>query len=391
MKQGQRRSHAWLRWSLVLSAVIGAYLLSSGALSVGGVLARVGIDPGSVGLVTTPAPAVVVARAGGSVAVFFTTPELVYPDVPRDRSAPAPERAILADIDAATRSIELASFEYSLSGVAEALARAAARGVKVRLALDRESLDNPVMAKWAGIVEDAGATVSWEQSDAFMHSKFVIVDNRLVWSGSWNATINDTYRNNNNLLRITVPALVKNYAAEFVRMAAGKFGTSKSGPTPDPVVRLGSTTVENYFSPREPVRPHVVAWLKRAKTSIEVLAFSFTDDAIGDAMIARHAAGVPVRVVFEARNATGIGSEYGRLQQAGLDVLKDGNCYTMHHKVIIIDRRVVITGSYNFTGRAEAVNDENTLIIDDPAIAQAYLAEFERVYAQAQNPPRCQD
>jgi phosphatidylserine/phosphatidylglycerophosphate/cardiolipin synthase-like enzyme len=62
----------------------------------------------------------------------------------------------------------------------------------------------------------------------------------------------------------------------------------------------------------------------------------------------------------------------------------------MHHKVIIIDRRVVITGSYNFTGRAEEVNDENVLIIDHPGIAEAYMAEFERVYAQAQSPPRCE-
>ena len=390
---GQPRSPAKLRWSLVLIAVllISTTLLWNGPRSVGGFLARLGVDPRGVGLATAPTPAAVLNQAEGSLAVFFTTPELVYPDVPRDRLPPSPEQAILADLATATRSIELVSFEYNLVSIAEALARASARGVVVRLALDRESLSNPAMAKWAGIVEDAGATISWETSDAFMHSKFIIVDNRLVWMGSWNATTNDTYRNNNNLLRITVPALVKNYAAEFARMAGGTFGTSKSGATPAPSVRLANVTVANYFSPREPVQARVVDWVQRARSSVEVLAFSFTADELGDALIARHAAGVPVRVVFEARNATGVGSEFGRLQQQGVTVLKDGNCYTMHHKVIIIDRRVVITGSYNFTARAEGVNDENTLVIENPALAQAYLAEFERVYAQAQNPPRCQD
>jgi phosphatidylserine/phosphatidylglycerophosphate/cardiolipin synthase-like enzyme len=121
-----------------------------------------------------------------------------------------------------------------------------------------------------------------------------------------------------------------------------------------------------------------------------VLAFSFTENEIGDALINRQAAGVPVRVVFESRNAGGSGSEFARLRRRGVEALEDGNCYTMHHKVIVIDGRVVITGSYNFTARAEDTNDENLLVLDDPALAAAYLAEFERVYAQAQAPTRCE-
>jgi phosphatidylserine/phosphatidylglycerophosphate/cardiolipin synthase-like enzyme len=120
------------------------------------------------------------------------------------------------------------------------------------------------------------------------------------------------------------------------------------------------------------------------------MAFSFTSDEIASAMIARHQAGIPVRGVFEKRNAEGVGSEFGPLRDAGLNVLPDGNCYTMHHKVIVIDERIVITGSYNFTSRAERTNDENLLIIDDPTLAAAYLAEFERVFEQANNPTRCQ-
>ena len=61
----------------------------------------------------------------------------------------------------------------------------------------------------------------------------------------------------------------------------------------------------------------------------------------------------------------------------------------MHHKLMIIDDRIVITGSYNFTSRAENDNDENLIIIDDPVLAQQYIAEFDRVYQQAQSPTRC--
>ena len=83
-------------------------------------------------------------------------------------------------------------------------------------------------------------------------------------------------------------------------------------------------------------------------------------------------------------------ADFNRLKQSGVDVLEDGNCYILHHKVIIIDERTVITGSYNFTGSAERDNDENLVIIDDPTLARVYLDEFQRVYAQAQTPTRCQ-
>jgi phosphatidylserine/phosphatidylglycerophosphate/cardiolipin synthase-like enzyme len=246
------------------------------------------------------------------------------------------------------------------------------------------------MAHWAGMLQQVGVTVSWQEDTGFLHSKFVIIDQRIVWSGSWNPTINDTYRNNNNLLRMTLPALVANYQAEFEQMAAGVFGTRKIGVTPNSVVHTGSLRVENYFSPHEAVRPRLIDLIAQANKQIDLLAFSFTDDAIATALIERHALGVPVRIVFEQRNARGIGSEHALLHEHGLDVQIDGNCYTMHHKVIIIDQHTVITGSYNFTARAEEVNDENLLIIHDPTLAVAYSAEFLRIYQQAQSPPRCQ-
>ncbi len=345
----------------------------------------IGVDLG-----LPPEPAALRHTDEGAIAVFFTTPALVYPDVPRNRIAPPHLRAILADIDRATRSIDYATFEYGLQPVADALVRAHRRGVRVRLALDRENLIDPIEARFAGTLEAVGIPIAWETSTAFLHSKFIIVDERVVWTGSWNTTNNDTYRNNNNLLRITIPQIIANYQAEFAEMHSGRFSTSKRTQTPYTLVQTPQLTLMNAFSPREPVEPQIIALVERAQHSVEFLAFSFTSDPLGDMLIDRQAAGVQVRGVFEGRNANGLGSEYGRLKMAGLAVYTDGNCYTMHHKVIIIDSRIVVTGSYNYSVRAERTNDENTLIIDDPIIAEAYLTEFARVYGQAQNPTRCQ-
>ncbi len=367
---------------IVLFAILAlGFLINAGIID----LRRFGIDPAIFGIETQPRPDV-----SGDIAVYFTTPSLVYPDVPRNRVTPPFLRDILDDIASARASIDLATFEYTLQPLAEALVAAHWRGVQVRLALDRESLSDPVDAKFAGIIEEAGIPISWEDSSAFLHSKFIIIDRRIVWTGSWNVTINDTYRNNNNLLRITIPAIVENYTVEFAEMAAGRFGNSKQATTPFSRITTAQATIENYFTPRERPAARIVEVIGNARRSVLFMAFSFTSDEIGAAIIERHQNGVQVKGVFERRNAGGSGSEFAILREQGVSALEDGNCYTMHHKVIIVDERIVITGSYNFTGRAERTNDENLLIIEDPALAAAYLAEFARVWEQAQNPTRCQ-
>ena len=145
--------------------------------------------------------------------------------------------------------------------------------------------------------------------------------------------------------------------------------------------------MENYFSPEDNVAERIVARLNEASRSIDFMAFSFTDDDIGAAVIARGKAGVQVRGVFEKTGSETRFSEYGQMKSAKMDVLQDGNPYLMHHKVFIIDGKTVVTGSYNFSQSAETSNDENLLIVGDAAMASQFTAEFERVYAQAKNPP----
>jgi phosphatidylserine/phosphatidylglycerophosphate/cardiolipin synthase-like enzyme len=78
-----------------------------------------------------------------------------------------------------------------------------------------------------------------------------------------------------------------------------------------------------------------------------------------------------------------VGTEFDPFKQAGLDVLRDGNVGQMHHKFMVIDNSIVIFGSYNFTNSAEDRNDENLLVIYNSEIAGQFIAEFQRVYAQA--------
>ena len=62
-----------------------------------------------------------------------------------------------------------------------------------------------------------------------MHNKFMILDGKTVWTGSWNYTINGSYRNNNNVLVLDGAGAVTAYQAEFDEMfERAEFGTRSS-------------------------------------------------------------------------------------------------------------------------------------------------------------------
>ncbi|HEX6288624.1 MAG TPA: phospholipase D-like domain-containing protein [Herpetosiphonaceae bacterium] len=324
--------------------------------------------------------------SGSWYQVYFTKPQ--YPERAENRVGGLDE-TIAADIDAAQRRVELASFDFDLPKIAEALIRAQQRGVQVRVSIDGENLETPEVSKLTGDLQAAGIPVFFDEREAFMHNKFIVIDETIVWTGSMNLTVNDAFRNNNNMLRIADPRLAANYTAKAEDIFQGAGGTSGSSVLVNPQLTIDSATVVNAFSPDDPITEQIVERLQAAQQSIDVMAFAFTSDPIADTLIEAKQRGLAVRTVMESRNTRGTGSELGKLKDAGVDIHSDGNCYIMHSKTMIIDDHLVITGSFNFTRAAQTQNDENVLIVDDAGLAARYKEEFERVYQQALEPTRC--
>jgi len=317
-----------------------------------------------------------------------TTP--IYPDKPEYHHGGLDEQ-LVSFINSATTTIDVAIYDFDLEDVAGALAQAAARGVRVRMVTDTDTLtsDDPKIKKALGVIKKAKIPIVDDERPAIMHDKFVVVDGAAVWTGSWNFTDGDTYHLNNNAIRISSPELAQNYATEFEQMfIERKFGPSKLASTPNLLLSIGGVRVENYFAPRDRVADRIITRLQQARQSIHFLAFSFTSKPIGDALIERARAGVQVAGVFETTGSQTESSQFAPLKRAKIDVLTDGNPYVMHHKVFVVDGRTVIFGSFNFTNNAERDNDENLLIVDDPGLARAFEAEFQRVREVALHPPR---
>jgi phosphatidylserine/phosphatidylglycerophosphate/cardiolipin synthase-like enzyme len=106
-----------------------------------------------------------------AIQAFFTTPALVYPDLAQQRRPSPLLEAVQEDLDAARKSVDLATFDFDIPAVADALLHAAQRGVVVRLIIDSENLQTPEVAEQAGRLQRAGIAVHFDRREPFMHDK----------------------------------------------------------------------------------------------------------------------------------------------------------------------------------------------------------------------------
>ena len=137
-------------------------------------------------------------------------------------------------------------------------------------------------------------------------------------------------------------------------------------------------TIEPFFSPNGGATEVIVAEIGKAKTEIIIQAYSFTSKPIAKALVAAKKRGVRIEAVLDKSNDTAKYSAATFLANAGIPVLIDSAHAIAHNKVIIIDRAILITGSFNFTNAAEEKNAENLLVIKgNKPLVEKYLQNFE--------------
>jgi phosphatidylserine/phosphatidylglycerophosphate/cardiolipin synthase-like enzyme len=293
-------------------------------------------------------------------------------------------------IQAAQSSIHIASFEFDLTPVADALIAARQRGVEVRWVTDDEygleaDLD-PGHGQFA-MLQNAGIEVRSDSRTALMHNKFWIFDGRILWTGSTNITESGIFVQDNNTIVFSSPELAAIYEREFQEMWDGQFGPKSPSQLNEQSLIVNGVSIRVIFTSEDPaLETAIIPLVRNATSNIRFLAFSFTDYPLAEAMIQRAQQGAIVVGVMDKTQSGGQGSELGTLLCAGVAVRQDGNPQFMHNKVIIVDDRYVVTGSLNFSTSAEVSNDENVIIIDSTDIARLYVQNFNRVYNQGTAP-----
>ncbi|KAG3270345.1 phospholipase D family member 6 [Ictidomys tridecemlineatus] len=135
--------------------------------------------------------------------------------------------------------------------------------------------------------------------------------------------------------------------------------------------------------------PHCESSLSRllrallaARASLELCLFAFSSPQLGRAVQLLHQRGVRVRVITDCDYMALNGSQIGLLRKAGIQVRHDQDLGYMHHKFAIVDKKVLITGSLNWTTQAIQNNRENVLIMEDATYVKLFLEEFERIWEE---------
>jgi len=136
--------------------------------------------------------------------------------------------------------------------------------------------------------------------------------------------------------------------------------------------------IQVYFSPNGGCTDAIIKALDQAKSNILVQAYSFTSAPIAKAVVDAHKRGVEIKVILDKSQRTEKYSSADFLAHAGVPVSIDARHKIAHNKVMIIDSKTIITGSFNFTKSAEEGNAENLLIIYSPELAAKYIENWKK-------------
>ena len=149
--------------------------------------------------------------------------------------------------------------------------------------------------------------------------------------------------------------------------------------------------VQACFSPQGRCSTHILREIDNAKKELLVAVYAFTSDDLAGALVQAKKRGVLVQVIidreFDSRNDKSKGKflEIQKIPVRRLSGSKplnsDREVGLMHQKFAVLDRRVVVTGSYNWTQSADNFNDENLLLFRDAGpLAEEYRRTFVRLW-----------
>jgi phosphatidylserine/phosphatidylglycerophosphate/cardiolipin synthase-like enzyme len=138
------------------------------------------------------------------------------------------------------------------------------------------------------------------------------------------------------------------------------------------------SSIRLYFSPNGGGTEGIISEIRHARAEVLVQAYSFTSAPIAKALLDARKRGVKVTVILDKsqRNANYSAADF--LRNSGIATYIDAKHAIAHNKIMIVDREIVITGSFNFTKAAEEKNAENILVIrGNPDLTAKYIGNFD--------------
>jgi phosphatidylserine/phosphatidylglycerophosphate/cardiolipin synthase-like enzyme len=182
-------------------------------------------------------------------------------------------------------------------------------------------------------------------------------------------------------MRLNRPLLISVLCLSLAGLVAPAYAyrsNDQLGRPHETTVNLSGAKATVAFSPRGQGQALIVHAIDEAKHVILVQAYGFTNKAILKALVEAHKRGVVVKAILDKSNQSRRYSGATYVSNAGIPVWIDYRPAIAHNKVMIIDGRNVITGSFNFTKSAQTRNAENVLVIQNASgLAAVYMKDWE--------------
>lgn len=139
--------------------------------------------------------------------------------------------------------------------------------------------------------------------------------------------------------------------------------------------------IETYFSPSPDCEKHITDYIDNTNQSLDIMIYSFTSEKIVDAIYRAFERGVKIRMIVDRVQAASKHSQIREMQKRGIDMRVKNGSGIMHNKVAIFDRKMYLTGSYNWTHNAGLRNDENCLFVrDNPETLKLYQDKMDELW-----------
>jgi phosphatidylserine/phosphatidylglycerophosphate/cardiolipin synthase-like enzyme len=346
----------------------------------------------------------------GQMAVFADGRIEVYVGPRELGGADDLEDAIVTFISGARESLDIAVQELDSEPIAQAVLDARWRGVDVDLFLEQDYLRSELPRVPVAPTPRAGETaadalrrVQWLEDTSeltenrrilsallrsdvevrgdwnpkIFHQKFVLRDYRggearptsALLTGSANFTSTDTHSNLNHVVVFHSSYVCRQYEEEVEQLRRGSFGRGMHGKVPK-TYDLAGVPVKVLFAPDHTPELELIKQMLKGAREIAFAIFTFAGSSgIDDAMLALARGGVKLRGVLDPGQASQGWAAPKWLKHPNIRLYvpkREGifqSLRKVHHKLMVIDERTVIAGSFNYTEPANLYNDENLFIL----------------------------
>ena len=294
------------------------------------------------------------------------------------------QQAIVEFIKGARRKLDIAVQELDSRDIAEAIVAARQRKITVRMVVEGDYLKtgkvipdpfapggkNEINRELQNAILRCAVNIRSDYNPKIFHQKFIVRDGSAVLTGSTNFTETGVTKNLNHVVIVRDRKVANEYGKEFREIWQGRFGKRSVAHEERPRdIFVSEVPVRVLFAPDHAPEMEIMKQMLKAQRRIDFAMFTFAQSSgIDDVMIERSRNKFPIQGALDQRQANQRWAATRPVRNAGAQLCILGNypgLGKLHHKLMVIDKQVVIVGSFNYTGPANKFNDENIIVFGD--------------------------